>query len=159
MKHKVTRFVILKVGRVNDHNQNHSERVDDDMSLTASDLLSAVKTTEFTAFSSADRLTVDDGRRWRRFLSCRLPNQFTQSIMNVFPCSLYAPLAKDTVDGISIRKLRWQVTPLASRPIPIQDRIHDSSPIDRLSSPLLGLRQKFADDMPLLIRKTAGILP
>ena len=51
---------VLNIGGVDDETNHQAERVDDDVTLAAIDLLAGVKAPDSAAFGDLDRLTVDD---------------------------------------------------------------------------------------------------
>ena len=58
MENEVSAFVVLEAGRVNNNNQQQTERVNGDVSFATSDLLSAVKPAGFSAFSRPHGLSM-----------------------------------------------------------------------------------------------------
>jgi hypothetical protein len=112
-------FVVLDVGCVNDDHQKQSKSVDCNMAFPPRDLLSRIVFTLLTALCGLDRLAVNDRGRRSRILSLGLPNLLNKFVVNLFPCAVDSPSAENPVDGIPVWEIRWQVPPLASCAIPV----------------------------------------
>ena len=151
-------LVVLETRRVNHGDQQKAERIDRDVPFTARHFLSPVEAMLFSSFRRTDGLAVDDRHGWGWLLAGRFPNHFTKTVMHLLPRAVPLPVAKHAVHSVPMGKFLGQVPPLTPGPIPVQDRVENTPPINRLATSLFRLWQDFFDDSPLFVGQIAGIL-
>jgi len=73
LQHQLRPVAVLDVGRVDDDGEDQAERVDQEVSLAAVDLLTAVVAVRPPPFGRLDRLAVEDGDGGRPLLALGPP--------------------------------------------------------------------------------------
>ncbi len=88
--------VVLPVCPMN-NSENQPERVDRQVSLAASDLLSGVVAPILTALCGSDCLPVDNRYAWTRLLADSRPNAIAKSVVNALLHTVSPPSPEDRV--------------------------------------------------------------
>ena len=143
-----------------DHNRwKQPECIHGDVPLSAVDRFAWV----IAAFRSSNvhrlyTLTMDNGNGQRRLLAYRLAAAFAKSVMNLMPRAIISPTPKDGVDGFQIGKVMKKRPPLTFIVTDILDGIDHLASIHWWTSATAASSHKILDNLPLLVRKIAGII-
>jgi hypothetical protein len=112
-------------GRRDQDDQQQSERIHDDMTLAAPQLLAAVVAPKAADLAALDRLAVDAPGPRRRPPTGRLSHPLTQGVEDALPGAVVPPLLEVVVDGALGRQVVREHVPLAARAGLIEDRVED----------------------------------
>jgi len=105
--HKAGSVVVLPIRSVNDERLNHPEGIHGNVPLPTCDFLGGIVASFFSPFCRANRLRIQDGSGWRRFLTASLSHPFYQSGMNLLLGSCDSPLAKYSVNRTPAGEFPW----------------------------------------------------
>jgi hypothetical protein len=122
-------FGVIDGGAGDNHRQQQSHRIHDNMPLATGDLLAAVVAALLAPFGAFDALAVDAGGAGRRLSASRQANFDPQAGDDTVPGSVRDPGAKVVVDRFPGREVAWQHAPLTARPIQIQQSVNDGSQV------------------------------
>lgn len=139
-------IAILYIGSVNEHEDQKSKRIGDNVALTALDLLACIVTANAATFRGLDALAVDDTRRGLRLTS-----------LNV---ALPKPDPTPGMEVIAHRRNRREIarqhTPLAAARSYGEDRLHDATHVRRpRPTAVLCLGDQGRDQCPFPVRQIA----
>src|SRR6516165_6306835 len=82
-----------------------------------------------------------------------------QAVVNRLPSAVKTPSPKDAINRSPLGKIVGQHSPRTAAAVDIQDRFNHTAPVDGpRRSHLARLRQQRFNQLPLLIRKIAGIM-
>ena len=157
-KHKAGTIVVLPRRTMHHDRQKQPERIHGDVSLSAADHFAWV----IAAFRSSNvrrlhTLAIDNGNGRRRLLAYRLAAAFAKSVMNSLPRAIISPEPNDSVDGFPFGKAMRKRPSLTSISIDIPDGIDHLASIHWWTSATAASSHKILDNLPLLVRKIAGI--
>lgn len=143
------------------HGDEQSQRIDQQMSLPALDFLPAVVASLFPAdLGRLRRLTVDARRAGRRFLSRRDAHLASQSVDQPLPRAVVAPLGEVPVRRALGGQIVRQHVPLATAAVDVQNRVDYLTEVDlaRTSEAVRSFRrQPRRKQTPLLFRQVRRI--
>jgi hypothetical protein len=144
--------LVLDVGGVYDKRQNQTQCIDRHMSLAAADLLAGVVPANSANFGRSDALAVDNRGAGRRFAARRTADLLAECVVNLLPNAPQLPLPVQIVNRSPVREIVWQLTPLTSGAVHIQDGV-DHLPAADGSRPSHAARrrQERFDQLPLLV--------
>ena len=152
LEHQPGSITVLHTGSGDDHRDQQSQRVDQNMPFAAFHFLARVVSTFAPSLGGFRGLAVHDRRRCRRFPPVLLADVTTQGIVHSLPCSVVPPAGKVFEHSGIWREVMRQHLPRTARSQPVVNRIHDLTKIDRPVSPSAGGRWQLAfQNRPLLV--------
>ena len=143
------------------HRDQQTERIDQQMPLPTLDFLAAVVAPLFPAdLGRLHRLAVDAGRAGGRVAARRDANLRPQRVDQLLPRAVVAPLGKVVVDRALGKQVVRQHVPLATAAIDKQNRVDDLAQIGLPRTPeaIRAVRRKQRlQKAPLFVREIRGI--
>ena len=143
---------------MHDDSPNQSQRVDGDVSLAAGDLFAGVVASFFAPFGRPDRLTVDDRHARRELFAHRLTQPPQECFVDLRPHTGFTPSPEKRVYRLPFGKVARQGAPLTAGAVEIEDGVDDPSSVDMKPADLSNPQQQSANQLPLFVRQTAGII-
>lgn len=134
-----------------------AQRVAEQMTLAALDLLSGVETDRLAGVGAGlDALAVENGNRGAFFTAFQTTAAAVEGVMDARPGSIVAPRPKVAVNGAAGRKVTRQHPPPAAGLEKVEDRVdHPAQAGDARPPARLRSRQQRQDQRPLPIRHVA----
>jgi hypothetical protein len=110
---------------MDNHVEHISDRIDNDVSLPAPDLLTSVVAPRPTNFGGFDALAVDNRRSW--FVIAAPLGAFLLAQSTVDPASraVETPLSAVVIDAVGIWEVVWKMCPLATGAQNVENRVDD----------------------------------
>ncbi len=90
---------VLNVGCSNDHEQQQSDRIGDNVTFAALDLFASVIAANAPAFSGFDALAVDHSGRWTGFAALQFTGIENQKVIDGFQQTLVGPVIEIALNG------------------------------------------------------------
>jgi len=146
------RVPILHVGAGDHDDQHQTQRVHDQVTLGAIDLLAGIKTPDFIALGALDRLAVDDGGTRLGFAPAGEAELSAEIVVELDPEATENPVAVISVKDRPRREIAGDVAPLATGADDVENAIKDFA-IGMFTRPS-GLGDRFEEvtnELPLLI--------
>jgi hypothetical protein len=145
-------IAILDVGGRHHDHQHQSQRVHDQVTLGAIDLLTGIIASSFIALGAFDRLAVQDGRTGFGFAPLGVTEPFTEVFVQCEPEPDENPIAIIAVERRPRRQILGHVAPLATGADDVKDAIKNLAIRVNSRPPRLGKRfEQVIDDLPLPI--------
>jgi len=152
-------IAILDARRVHHHQQEQSQRVDQQMAFAPVDQLAGIKAALApTTIRGLDALAVEDRGGGLSLPPFLFSDQVAQAVVNPLPDAIQAPRAEVAVDGLPRRILVRQVAPLAAGPADVKDGIDRQAHIgSAVTTAGFGRRDQSFDILPFSVGQVARV--
>lgn len=143
---------VLDRGSGDNHRQQQSHRVHQDMTFRAIDLLACIIPSSAAERCRLDTLTVKAASRRMLVTPRTLSYLCPQCVMDTLPCTIIAPLPKVVVDALPLGKLSRKQSPLDAPHCDVQHAVDDLPHIQRARSSTRFCRwDQWLDNIPLAV--------
>ena len=145
---------VLNVRWQDHHQQNQTDRVDQEVAFAPVDFLARIVTPLVAGLGTLDALAVDNRSAGLRLSATDQAQMFSQMGMNLVPQAVVLPAAKVVIDGAPRSKVFGQIPPLATGPDQIEDRVDQLSERMLAAATLLaGLGETIVEALPFGVGK------
>lgn len=145
---------VLNVRRQDHHQENQTDRVDQDVAFASVDFLTRIVTPLVAGLGALDALAVNDRSAGLRFSSFDQAEMFSQMGVNLAPQASTLPEPEVVIDRAPRSEVFGQVPPLAARLDQVEHRVEQfPEGMFAASALLAGLGETIVDELPFGIGK------